>query len=180
MDMIADIIGYLALVITLVSFSLAKDEDLQKLNLVGCLLWAFHFGAMGQVSATIMLMLASLMVGSSLAGLKNLTNMAWIFNILLIPVMSMMILSGGAGWFAILPVLGGFFINTGVSRCSGNGMTITIMIGLIVWIIAAVMMGSIPAIIANLLNLVALIVREFIRGRKPSATDSVDTGAVSA
>jgi len=35
MDMTADIIGYAGLLITLVSFSLAKDELLQRLNLAG-------------------------------------------------------------------------------------------------------------------------------------------------
>lgn len=166
MDMTADIIGYLGLTVTLVSFSLAKDGNLQKLNLAGCLLWAVHFGAMGEWSAFIMLLVASSMVGSSIAGRKSLTNAVWMFNILLIPVMSMMILGGGAGWFAILPVLGGFFINTGVAKCSGNGMTFTIMAGLIIWVVAAVMMGSVPAILANLLNLAALIVRECFRMRK--------------
>lgn len=166
MDMTADIIGYMGLIITLVSFSLAKDKLLQKLNLVGCLLWALHFGAMEEWSAFTMLVIASAMVASSIAGLKALTNMVWMINILLIPIISMMILSGGAGWYAILPVLGGFFINTGVSKCSGNAMTYTIMAGMIAWIAAAVMMNSYPAIIANLLNLLALLFREYTRLRK--------------
>ena len=177
MDMTADIIGYLGLIVTLVSFSLAKDENLQIINLVGCLLWAVHFGVMEEWSAFVMLLVASGMVGSSIAGDKALTNALWMFNILLIPVMSMMILGGGAGWYAILPVLGGFFINTGVAKCSGNGMTFTIMAGLIVWVVAAVMMGSLPAILANLLNLAALIIRECFRMRK--ASGPADSGALA-
>ncbi len=180
MEMTADIIGYLGLLITLVSFSLAKDELLQKLNLVGCLLWAVHFGAMEQWSAFIMLVMASAMVGSSIAGMKALTNMVWMLNILIIPVTAMMILSGGAAWPAILPVLGGFFINTGVSKCRGNAMTYTIMAGMIAWIAAAVIMESIPAIIANLLNLLALLFREFTRIRKASKAGAADGGTVSA
>jgi len=165
MDMIPHIVGYAALAITLVSFSLSNDRNLQKLNFAGCILWAFHFGMLGEWSACLMLVVASVMVASAIAGMKKVTNLAWIFNILLIPVMASMILSGGAGWVAILPVIGGFFINTGVSRCSGFGMTLTIMIGHIIWIIAAALMGSMPALIANCLNFGALVIREVVRRR---------------
>lgn len=176
MDMLPHLIGYAALAITLVSFSLANDRSLQKLNFAGCILWAFHFGMLGEWSACLMLVVASVMVASAIAGMKAITNLAWIFNILLIPVMASMIISGGAGWVAILPVIGGFFINTGVSRCSGYGMTITIMIGHIIWIIAAFLMGSMPALIANGLNFLALILREFTR--RKTVTD--DTAASPA
>jgi hypothetical protein len=163
MEMIASTLGYAALGITLVSFSLANDKMLQKLNLLGCMLWAVHFGMMKEYSACLMLVVACIMVASSIAGYKQMTNFAWLFNILLIPVMATMIIGGGTHWVAILPVIGGFFINTGVAKCSGYGMTITIMMGHVIWIIAAALMGSAPALIANFLNFAALAFREISR-----------------
>jgi len=168
MDTIPEIIGYVALAITLVSFSMPEDDKLQKLNLAGCTLWAAHFCMLMEWSAFIMLLLACAMVASSILGLKRVTNVAWILNILLIPVMASMIISGGAGWLSILPVIGGFFINTGVAKCRGYGMTITIAMGHITWMIATLAMGSIPAFASNALSLVALIWREIARKKSNS------------
>jgi hypothetical protein len=174
MDMIPHLVGYLALAITLVSFSLANDRSLQKLNLTGCVLWAVHFGMLGEWSACLMLIIAGVMVSASISGLPKLTNIAWLLNIILIPIMASMILGGGASWFEIFPVIGGFFINTGVAKCKGYGMTATIAIGHLIWIVAAIGMGSVPATVANALNLLALAYREFSRRKSISPTNTAD------
>lgn len=165
MEYLTDILGYSALIVTMVGFSLRDDVKLQKLNLAGCILWAGHFALMQEIAAFIMLVLATIIVGSAIFNMKRATNAAWLANILMIPIFSAVTLSNGGSWAGILPILGGFFINTGVSRCTGSGMTLVIGLGQILWIAASFLMGSTPALIANTLNFCALIIREISRGR---------------
>ena len=168
MEHAVEISGFAALFITAAGFALPKDRALQIINILGCALWATHFALMGEITAFLMLLLAIVMVGASVLGSARLTSAAWLLNLLLIPATAAMVLTGGASPADLLPVLGGFLINTGVARCRGLSMTITVGLGELLWGIAALSIGSVPAMIACAMNLSALLIREVARLRQRS------------
>lgn len=172
MESIAPLIGYVALAVTCYGFSLANDERLKRLNLAGCLLWALHYGLIGQFTATMMMLLAAVLVSCSILNRPRMTNGLWLLNLVLAPAVTLSALSGQAHWASALPVIGSLLINTGVSKCSGLRMTGLIMAGHMLWIATSLMMGSIPSAIANAMNVGALVLREVNRRKLLPAADA--------
>lgn len=164
MDSLISLVGYAALVVTLAGFCLAQDRWLKRLNLWGCSLWGMHFALMEEFVASGMMVLACVLVGAALSGRLRLLAASWWTNLMLIPASMVIALATGAGWITVLPVVAGFAVNTGVARCQGGRMSLVILCGHALWVLASVLMGSPPAILANSLNIAALGVRELQRG----------------
>lgn len=160
-----DLFGYAALLVTLIGFSLRDELRLQKLNVVGCLLWLCHFGLLSQWTAAAMMVLAVVMVSGTVFQAPRLVNTGFFLNILIIPVLAALILFGNVPAPMILPVLAGFFINFAVTRCKGYSMSIFIGSGELLWLAATILMGSLPASLANSANLVVLLAKEGTRSK---------------
>jgi hypothetical protein len=155
--------GVLALSVTAGGFAIKDDRLLQKANLAGCGLWMTHFALLGAPVASGMMLLAIVMIGASVMKLEKVSLWAWRGNLALLPVVALSALLGFLSWSAFPPVLAGFLINTGVSRCRGWKMTAMIALGAAMWATTGLIEGSWPALLANILNLGALSFRAMPR-----------------
>ena len=162
-ELFASAAGYAALSITAISFCMTSDHVLQRLNIVGCLFWMIHFALIGAVAATLMLALAVIMILTSAVKMHRVSRIAWQINLGLIPAIAVMCLLGYAAWPSLTPVIGGFLINTGISRCRGHIMSLMVVGGELFWILTGLFLGSLPVIAANLLNIAALGVRTLLK-----------------
>jgi hypothetical protein len=183
-DLLAHITGYGAVVLTILGLSLVNDRMLRFLNLSGCLLFTLHYLILEQYSAFLMLVLASVMIASSIAGKARILDLAWIINISLVPAAALLIFFGKIEIISIFPIIAGLFMNTGVSKLSGTRMTAALIIGSAFWIPPAIAMESMPVLISVLLNIVSLTYREIKRHRLeknlPPLSDHQVTYALSS
>lgn len=176
MEYLSDISGYAALAITTLSLCMKSDRILRGLNIVGCLLWFTHFALIGALAAAFMLGLAAVMITASMLGKDRVSEAAWWVNIALIPAIALAALAGQAEWASLSPVIGGFLINTGIARCRGHVMSLMIAAGEGFWILTGLILGSLPVVAANLINIGALGIRTLWRlhgarrPRDPSST----------
>lgn len=161
MDILAHGLGALAFILTILGFACPNDRRLQQLNLLGCMAWALHFALLGLFSATGMLVLACLMIAAAYFGRDRISYRLWQVNLAIVPVVAGAALIGAMPWVDLLPVVGGFLINTGIVRCRGHAMSAMIGGGEVFWVGAGLAVGSPAAIASNLVNLSALSVRVY-------------------
>lgn len=159
MEHITEVFGFAALFVTTLGLCLRSDQALRVLNLTGVVLWILHFGFLGAIVACGMLCLAGVMIASSIRGWRRVGFLALWANIILVPVVGVLLILGQVGLDALAPIVGGLLINVGISRCKGHTMSAMIAGGEIIWVLAGLLIGSVPAVIANLVNLFALGVR---------------------
>jgi hypothetical protein len=159
LEFLTTLVGFAALGTTAFGFTIREDRLLQKVNLAGCVLWMAHFGMLGALVASGMMLLAIVMIGSAVLKIEKVSVWAWRGNLALLPLVALAIMLGllEPGTFA--PVLAGFLINTGVARCTGWKMTALVALGAALWATTGLIEGSWPAIAANVLNLCALTLR---------------------
>lgn len=159
------LIGLVALGTTAFGFTIRDDGLLQKVNLAGCVLWMTHFALLEAPVASGMMLLAIVMIASAVLKLDKVSVWAWRVNLALLPIMALLIMLGLQEPTTFAPVLAGFLINTGVARCAGWKMTAMIALGAVLWATTGLLVGSWPALFANVLNLCALSLRAS-RGRR--------------
>lgn len=175
------LIGIMALGVTAGGFAIKEDSLLQKANLTGCGLWMIHFGMLGAPVASGMMLLAVVMIGAAVLKLDKVSLWAWRGNLALLPVVALGALFGVLSWGAFPPVLAGFLVNTGVSRCTGWKMTAMIAMGAALWAVTGLIEGSWPALFANVLNLCALGWRATPRRKAAApAQETADAEATEA
>lgn len=161
MDYLVDILGALALGFGVLSYGFRQDSVLRLLNLLCCVLWMGHFALMKDHSAVMMLVIAIVMIGSSALGFFRISRCAFWVNACLVPASLMSAYLGLSSWRAILPVMGGFFINGAVSFLQGHKMTFFIALGEIVWLVNGLLIGSAYASVSAVFGVLALGVRTF-------------------
>jgi hypothetical protein len=159
MDYITTISGLLAFCLTTSSYAFKDDHTLRVVNFSACVFWALHMMCLGAWSSFAMVTLAIFMIGGALLDRDDWSLKLWLVNLLLIPVTVVSAMAGFVSGAALLPILGGFFINTGVVRFSGMTLTVFIAAGEVVWLINGFVIGSNFAILNNGIGLAVLIVR---------------------
>jgi len=159
MEFLADLCGIAALAVTTLGLCLKSDRLLRILNLTGVFFWATHFALIEAWAACGMLILAAVMICSSMLGWTRTSNAALLFNVALLPATLLLVVLGQAQLASLSPVVGGLLINVGISRCRGHTMTAMIGAGEASWVITGILVGSPAAVIANLLSLSALGIR---------------------
>ena len=159
METLSHITGLLALTLTTSSYAFKADQTLRIVNFTACLFWALHMATLGAWSSFAMVVLAIFMIGSSLFDREEWVLKLWVANLLVIPATILSAMAGLVSGAALLPVLGGFFINTGVVRFSGMALTLFVAAGELMWLINGFVIGSNFAIINNSLGLGVLAFR---------------------
>lgn len=176
METLSHITGLLALALTTSSYAFKADQTLRTVNFTACLFWALHMATLGAWSSFAMVVLAIFMIGSSLFDREEWALKLWIANLLVIPATILSAMAGLVSGAALLPVLGGFFINTGVVRFSGIALTLFIGAGELMWLINGFVIGSNFAIINNSLGLGVLTYRLWkLQKERQAYNDALDT-----
>ncbi len=168
MDILAQITGYLALTFTIIGFAAKEDRVLRIANFAGILMWCAHLALLSAWGSFFMMVLAALMVGSGLAGFPKWGLFFWRVNLVVLPAALILTLVGYLPWIAIVPVIGGFLINTAVTLMSGRSLTLMIAAGQVVWLLNGFMIGSLFIVATNVLGLAALVFRIWKQNRNSS------------
>ncbi|ETX15695.1 hypothetical protein OCH239_14255 [Roseivivax halodurans JCM 10272] len=161
MSTLAALLGSLALLSGVTSYALPDDVLLRRLNLLCCGAWAGHFLALGDAAGASMLVIAMVMIGARMLGLSRLGRAAWLVNVTVAAAALVSVAMGQTDGRALLPILGAFFINTGVCYCTRHMLTGLVVIGEVLWLAHAWSIGSVFAVVSTGLALGALAVRSF-------------------
>ena len=159
MTTLAALLGSLALVAGLTGYALPDDAWLRRLNILCCGAWAGHFLALGDGAGASMMGLAMVMIGARALDRPGLGRAAWLVNVTVASAALASVAMGQTPWRTLLPVMGAFFINTGVSYFTRHGLTGLVVVGEALWLAHAWSIGSVFAAVSTSLALGALAVR---------------------
>lgn len=165
MDWVVGGVGVLALVVTALGFCAPSDAWLRRLNLVGIVLWMGHFALLGVWVAVATLALAGVLVLATIRGWSRIGAAALLANVGGVVLVVVLVAVGWSSPSAVLPAIGGLLMNVGVARFEGRALTVCVAAGTLAWLATGVVAGSMPVVVANGLNLVALLVRVARTGR---------------
>lgn len=169
MTLLAALLGSLALVTGLASYALPDDAALRRLNLLCCGAWAGHFLALGDGVGAAMMGLAMVMIGACALDRPGLGRAAWLVNVTVASAALASAAMGETSWRTLLPVMGAFCINTGVSYFARHGLTALLVVGEALWLAHAWSIGSAFAALSTGLALGALGVRSLgLQARVPA------------
>ena len=150
-------VGVAATVVTIGANAIRSDALLRAANLAGAVLWFAHFSMMGAEGAVISLAFAVLVVSLTLAGHGGAVRGV----IMLQAAASAVMLAVSPGAVNALALIAGLAMNAALSLFSGTRMTVMIAGAQVLWLAFAIVSGSLPALVANVLALCALVGRGF-------------------
>lgn len=147
--------GWAAMALSALSMGLKRDQILRVLNIIACLLWATHNALMAAWAAAFMCLFACVMVILGMLGARRtVLVMIGINACLVVPA-----LLSTTPLLAVLPVLGGLFMNIGVSILSGAQLRMSCALGLSFWMAFGFVAESLPVFATNAVAVLVLGVR---------------------
>ncbi len=156
MNMIAQILGLLAVSVIIAGYSFKDDKKLRLLNFAGVCLWLLHFLCLEAWSSVGALSISVLMLGASVAGLRILEKPLIGVNAVLVVSIAWSVLFQGLSWIELIPATGSFVMNIGIVLLSGIAMTRVVALGTSLWLAFGVLTMNPFVILANSLALASL------------------------
>lgn len=140
-DPVAQIIGFIALVVGASAFLHKDDQKLRYSLTVFIFFMAVHFSMLGLWTATIIALL-----GSARYYVSSLTKNFWVMLIFLFAAW-LMAIPNSSEWFHLLPVIGVSFGTWAVFREKGSRMRFLMLLGTICWLSHNHLVGSIGGVV---------------------------------
>lgn len=153
-------------------FAARNDHVLRLLNLAGLFVWIWHFSLLEAYPVAAMMSLAFFML---LARLMDKTLLVRILLCTTAALLPLSLFGWGLGYFGVeapLSVMVTLLMNAGMVLLSGHALTTSVAGGLALNAVVSIIVGSWPAVLSNLVNLSALMIRTS-RMSPPSSTKVV-------
>ncbi len=159
----ANIVGAIALGISLISYSIADDIALKRVKFAALFVWLLHFILLDAWSSTLTMILAVFIVGGTIFNKPRIADTFVVINFLTFPFLLSLMIFGYAGPKDLPPVIGSIIINAGFAYATGGRLTLCIAAAETLFILNGYLIGSPYMMATSTAALIALGVREWKR-----------------
>lgn len=166
--LIAQLVGFVPLIISFFTFLLSKRGSIIVSKLISDLLWAFHFLLLGEFVGCII---------NFVNAIRDFVffhkDKKWASHIS-VPIIFGVLTVGAAfvrwqGWYSILPMLGSLLALIGFWCSNPRHIKKFNLPATALWLIYGIIVGSISTVLCNLFSIISIIIsetRDFIQKRK--------------